>query len=51
VNWISKLSAFALSFSKGWNLRPVAPWMAVGALGPSLFSRDFAMGHIAWGVT
>jgi hypothetical protein len=25
--------------------------MAVGALGPSLFAREFAMGHIAWGVT
>jgi hypothetical protein len=25
--------------------------MAVGALGPSLFRRDFAMGHMAWGVT
>jgi hypothetical protein len=25
--------------------------MAVGALGPSLFIRDFAMGHIAWGVS
>jgi hypothetical protein len=25
--------------------------MAVGALDPSLFARDFAMGHIAGGVT
>jgi hypothetical protein len=25
--------------------------MAVGALGPSLFARDLAMSHIAWGVT
>jgi hypothetical protein len=51
VNWISKQSAIALAFSNGWNLRPEAPWMAVGALGPSPFRRDFAMGHIAWGVT
>jgi hypothetical protein len=32
-------------------LRPEEPWIAVGALGPSLLRRDFAMGHIAWGVT
>jgi hypothetical protein len=25
--------------------------MAVGSLGPSLFVRDFAMGHIAGGVS
>jgi hypothetical protein len=46
VNWISKHSAIALAFSDGRNLRPEAPWIAVGALGPSLLRRDFAMGHI-----
>jgi hypothetical protein len=51
VNWFSKQSAIALAFSDGWNLRPEGPWIAVGALGPSLFRRDFAMGQIAWGVT
>jgi hypothetical protein len=30
------------------NLRPEEPWIAVGALGPSLLRRDFAMCHIAW---
>jgi hypothetical protein len=39
VNWISKVSAIALA------------WIAVGALCPSLLRRDFAMGHIASGVT
>jgi hypothetical protein len=33
------------------DLRPEGPWIAVCALGPSLFRRDFAMGHIAWGLT
>jgi hypothetical protein len=51
VNWFSKQSAIVLAFSDGWNLRPQGPWMAVGALGPSLFRRDFAMGRIARGVT
>jgi hypothetical protein len=51
VNWFSKHSAIALALSIGWNFRPKAPWMAVGALGPSLFIRDFTMGHIAWGVS
>jgi hypothetical protein len=40
-----------LALSTGWYLSPKAPWMAVGALGPSMFIRDFAMGHIAWGVS
>jgi hypothetical protein len=51
VNWFSKQSAVAFAFSDGWNVRPEGPWIAIGALGPSLFRRDFAMGHIAWGVT
>jgi hypothetical protein len=52
VNCISKQSAIALAFSDGWNLRPEAPRIAVGVLGPpSLFRGDFGMGHIAWGVT
>jgi hypothetical protein len=50
VNWFSKQSAIALASSDGWNLSPEGPWMAVGALGPSLFRRGFAMGQIAWGV-
>jgi hypothetical protein len=51
MNWFSKQSAIALAFLDGWNLRPEGPWMAVGALGPFLLRRDFAMGQIAWGVT
>jgi hypothetical protein len=51
VNWISKQSAIAFAFSDGRNLRPEALWIAVSALCPSLVRRDFAMGHIAWGVT
>jgi hypothetical protein len=51
VNWFSKQSAIALAFSNGWNLRPEGLWMAVGALGPSLFRRNFAMGQKAWGGT
>jgi hypothetical protein len=47
VNWISKQSAIALAFSDGWNLRPEAPWIAIGALGPSHLRRDFVLGHIA----
>jgi hypothetical protein len=48
VNWISKQSAIMLAFSDGRNLMPEAPWITVGALGPSLVRRNFAMGHIAW---
>jgi hypothetical protein len=51
VNWFSKQTEIALAFSDGWNLRTEGAWMAVGALGQSLFRRDFAMGQIAWGVT
>jgi hypothetical protein len=51
VNRFSKQSAIALAFSDGWNLRPEGPWIAVGALGPSLLRRDFAMDQIAWDVT
>jgi hypothetical protein len=51
VNWFSKQSAIVLAFSDRRNLRTEWPWIAVGALGPSLYRRDFAMGHIAWGVT
>jgi hypothetical protein len=49
VNIFSKESAIALALSTGWNLSTEAPWMAVGALGPSLFVTDFPMGHIACG--
>jgi hypothetical protein len=36
----------------GWmKFKARGPWIAVGALGPSRFSGDFAVGHIAWGVT
>jgi hypothetical protein len=48
-NWISKQSAIALASSDGRDLRPEAPCIAVGALGPSLVRRNFARGHIAWG--
>jgi hypothetical protein len=51
VNCFSKQSAIELALSPGWNFGPEGPWMAVGALGPSLFAMDFAMGHISWDVT
>jgi hypothetical protein len=51
VNWFSKQSAIALALSSGWYFSPKGPWIAVGALGPSLLVRDFAIGHIAWGVS
>jgi hypothetical protein len=40
-----------LTFSIGRNLRSEEPWRAVGALGLSLFTRDFAIGQITWDVT
>jgi hypothetical protein len=51
VNWFSKQSAIALALSDGYKLRPEGPWIAVSALGRSVFRRDFAMCHIDWGVT
>jgi hypothetical protein len=39
--------AVALAFSAGRNLRPEGPWIVVGAFGPSLFIREFAVGQIA----
>jgi hypothetical protein len=51
VNCFSKQSAIALAFSNGRNFRPKGPQEAVGALGPTLFRRDFAVGSILWGVT
>jgi hypothetical protein len=36
-----------VEFSSGRNLRPELSWIVVGALGPSLFIRDFAVGHSA----
>jgi hypothetical protein len=51
VNWFSMQSAIALASSSGWYFRPKKKWIAVGALGPSLLVRDFAIGHIAWGVS
>jgi hypothetical protein len=51
ANWIPEQSAIAFPFSNVWNLRPEAPWIAVGALGLSLFNKDFAMGRIAWVLT
>jgi hypothetical protein len=50
VNCFSKQFAIALAFSDGWNVIPKGPWIAVGALGPSLFMRSFGMGHFVWGV-
>jgi hypothetical protein len=47
VNCFSKQSAIALALSTGWYFRPKRPWMAVGALGPSVSVRDLAMGHVA----
>jgi hypothetical protein len=51
LTWVSKQSAIALDFTDGQNLRPDGQWIAVGALGPSLFMRDFAMSQLAWDVT
>jgi hypothetical protein len=45
VNWCSKLSAIVLALSSRWYFRPKRPWIAVGALGPSLLLRDFAIGQ------
>jgi hypothetical protein len=42
VNWFSKQSVIALAFSNGLYTSSEGPWIAVGALGPSLFRRDFA---------
>jgi hypothetical protein len=50
VTCFSKQSAIALVFSNGWNVMPKEPRIEVGALSPSLFMRDFAMGHIPWGI-
>jgi hypothetical protein len=47
VNWFSKQSAIALAFSSGCNVRSKGPCITVGALGLSLFMRDFTIGHIA----
>jgi hypothetical protein len=49
-NWFSKQSAIALVFSSIRNCRPEEPWLAVGAPGSLLLMRNFAMGHIPWGV-
>jgi hypothetical protein len=43
VNWFSKQSAIALALSAECYFRPKKPWMAVGAFGPSLLVRDFAI--------
>jgi hypothetical protein len=51
VNCFSRQSAIALALSEGWYFRPKGQWMAVGALGPTLFMRDFALDRTAWGVT
>jgi hypothetical protein len=51
VSCLSKLSVIALAFSNGSNFIPKGPRIADGALGPSLFVRSFAMGHVACGVT
>jgi hypothetical protein len=51
MKWFSKQSAIALALSNGRNLTPEGPWIAVGALGPFLLRRDFAMSHIIWEVT
>jgi hypothetical protein len=51
VNYLSKQSAIVLAFPNGWNFIPKGPWIAVGALSPSLFVRSFSMGQFAWGVT
>ena len=51
VNWFSKQSTKEFILSIGWNLRPQWPRIAVGAFGPPLFKRDFAICQIAWSVT
>jgi hypothetical protein len=50
VNWFPKKSTIALAFSFVW----CYSWKAVNSdrfFCPSLFISDFAIGHIAWGVT
>jgi hypothetical protein len=47
VNRFSKQSAIALAFSVGRKFAPEEPWIAVGALESSLFSRALTMGHTA----
>jgi hypothetical protein len=51
LNWFSKQSAIVLAFSNGLKVKQRGPRIAVGAFGPSLFMRDFAIGHAARGVT
>jgi hypothetical protein len=49
VMWCEPIlqTAIALAFSIGRNLRPERPWIAVGAFGPFVFIRAFAIGQIA----
>jgi hypothetical protein len=49
VNCFYEQSAIALALSR--NFRPKGPRIAVGAHDQSLIKRNFAMGHILWGVT
>jgi hypothetical protein len=51
VNWFSKQSSIMVDFTRGWYLRTKGSWIAIGAFDPSLLMKDFAIGHIAWGVT
>jgi hypothetical protein len=51
VYWFCKNSTIVMALTTGLYFRLKRPWMAVGALSSSLFVRDFAMGHIAWGAT
>jgi hypothetical protein len=44
-------SAVLVAFSRGWYVKPKRPWIALGVFGPSLFMRDFIVGHMAWDVT
>jgi hypothetical protein len=46
-----KQSSIILALSIGQNLGPKEPWIADGAFGPLLCVRDFAIDHVAWGVS
>jgi hypothetical protein len=50
IGFLNNLQSRWLSLSGNYVI-PKGPWTAVGASGPSLFIRDFAVGHIDWGVT
>jgi hypothetical protein len=51
MNWSAKQTAIAFNLSVQSNKGPKEPWIANGAFDPTILERDYAMRHIAWGVT